>query len=131
MDNRRNTIQRQVVYNAVLELKNHPCAEDVYQHISDTYPSISLATVYRNLNLLAESGKLMKVSMNNSADRFDNNTHSHYHIQCIKCSTLYDGDISHLADIDNEVSSKTGFSILTHNIVFSGICPHCQGEEYI
>ncbi len=126
MDNRRNTIQRQIIFNAVLDLENHPSAEDVYNHIKPNYPSISLGTVYRNLNLLSENGKLLKVAIANSADRFDHNINSHYHIQCSKCKKLYDIDIPYFDQIDNEVSSKTEFDITNHHIIFDGICHQCQ-----
>ena len=126
MDNRRNTIQRQIIFNAVLELENHPSAEDVYNHIKPNYPSISLGTVYRNLNLLSENGKLLKVAIANSADRFDHNIDSHYHIQCSKCKKLYDIDIPYFEQIDNEVSNRTEFNITNHHIIFDGICQQCQ-----
>ena len=126
MDNRRNTIQRQIIFNAVLDLENHPSAEDVYNHIKPNYPSISLGTVYRNLNLLSENGKLLKVAIANSADRFDHNIDSHYHIQCSKCKKLYDIDIPYFEQIDNEVSNRTEFNITNHHIIFDGICQQCQ-----
>lgn len=63
MNNTRNTIQKQVILNAVRELKNHPTSEEVYNHIKPNFPSISLGTVYRNLNLLSENKDIQKISI--------------------------------------------------------------------
>ena len=56
MTNSRNTIQRQLVLSAVRQLQNHPTADEVYQKVQKSCPTISRATVYRNLKLLAEEG---------------------------------------------------------------------------
>lgn len=74
MNNTRNTIQKQVILNAVRELKNHPTSEEVYNHIKPNFPSISLGTVYRNLNLLSENKDIQKISIIDDAIRFDHRT---------------------------------------------------------
>ena len=58
MTNSRNTIQRQLVLSAVRQLQNHPTADEVYQEVQKNCPTISRATVYRNLKLLAEEGEI-------------------------------------------------------------------------
>ncbi len=126
MQSRRNTIQRQVIHNAVFELKNHPTAEDVYNHIKPEYSSISLGTVYRNLNLLSEDGKLLKVAMTDAADRFDHNIGYHYHLKCCKCGNIADVEVPYIKEIDRDVEDKTGFTIKNHHIIFEGICSHCK-----
>ena len=67
---RRNTIQRQLVADAVCRL-DHPQAEEVYELVAREHPHISKATVYRNLNLLAEDGTIGKLHLCEGADRFD------------------------------------------------------------
>lgn len=121
----RNTIQRQIVLDAVFSLKNHPTAEEVYSFIKPNYPSISLGTVYRNLNLLSESGKLLKVSITDAADRFDHNVFTHYHIKCSKCENISDIDIDYMHEMDKKVAEVTGFGIESHDIIFKGVCPNC------
>ena len=61
MKDRRNTMQRELTYNTVLSYPGHPSAEDIYRVISSRYSTISKATVYRNLNMLADDGKIGKV----------------------------------------------------------------------
>ncbi len=122
----RNTVQKQMILQAVYTLKNHPTAEDVYNEVIKTYPDISLATVYRNLNLLSESGKLLKISIPNAPVRFDQTINQHYHITCSRCKRFFDIPLPYQAQIDKDFSSATGFSINSHDIVFNGFCKDCK-----
>jgi Fe2+ or Zn2+ uptake regulation protein len=123
---KRNTIQKQLVLDAVVKLASHPTADDVYNQVVSMYPNISKGTVYRNLNSLAEDGQLRKISVPDSADRFDATTKPHYHIKCIKCESFYDIEIPYINDIDNRVKSITGYALEGHDIVFKGTCPLCR-----
>ena len=58
---RRNTHQRELVLNAVKSLHNHPNANQVFEYVHERDPKVSMGTVYRNLNLLAESGEILSV----------------------------------------------------------------------
>ncbi len=130
---KRNTIQRQLVLDAVRTLGNHPTADQVYSRIRLTYPDISMGTVYRNLTVLAEENKICRVPLPNEAERFDHFTEPHYHIKCIKCGTLYDlpeKDAERfgqdIADIPRKLKTP-GFKICGCDILFKGICPVCSG----
>ena len=70
----RNTVQRQIVLQAVRSLHDHPTADSVYAVVAAEHPSISKATVYRNLNQLALQGEILRVPVPTGADRFDFNT---------------------------------------------------------
>lgn len=122
----RSTIQRRLVLNAVNSLANHPTADEVYNFIFSTHPSVSKGTIYRNLNSLAENGELLRVSVPNGADRFDHNNYPHYHIKCTHCGAFYDVDMPYLIDIDTKVSGITGFKLEKHEIMFEGLCTKCK-----
>ena len=68
---KRNTIQKQLVLDAVFRLANHPTAEEVYAEVARSHPTVSKATVYRNLGSLSEDGLLRHIKMPGGADRFD------------------------------------------------------------
>lgn len=123
---KRNTIQGQLVLNAVRQLGNHPTADDVYSYVINQHPNISKGTVYRNLNSLSEDGLLLKISVPDAADRFDHNTQMHYHIKCMNCGKFDDVFIEYMSDIDDKTSKLTGYKILSHDIVFKGFCPECK-----
>ena len=126
MNNTRNTIQKQVILNAVRELKNHPTSEEVYNHIKPNFPSISLGTVYRNLNLLSETKEIQKLSIIDDAVRFDHITNEHYHFQCSKCKKLLDIPMEYQKKLDELVSKEYDVDVFKHDIVFTGTCKNCK-----
>lgn len=128
---RRNTIQRQLVYNAVQNSRAHPTADEIYSLIKETYPDISLATVYRNLNLLAQDAEIRKISMADSADRFDYMTAPHYHIKCNCCGRFEDISTEYMQQLDSTISDDTGYQVESHDIVFQGLCPRCSQASQV
>lgn len=126
MMKQRNTIQRQLLLEAVKSLKNHPTAEDVYQAVLKEYPHISLGTVYRNLNLLAANGEIGRIRVPDAADRFDKNHQSHYHVRCTVCGRFADLEADYCSEIDEMIEDRTGFKIGRHRLIFDGLCPQCR-----
>ncbi|MCL2819237.1 MAG: transcriptional repressor [Oscillospiraceae bacterium] len=124
METKRNTIQRQLVYNAVKELDIHANAEQVYEHIITVHPSISRATVYRNLNQLAESGELLNIGSFYGTTHYDHNANDHYHFICEKCKHIY--DISNCFPEIKNLTQTNGLIIKSHNLSFFGICNECK-----
>lgn len=129
---KRNTIQKKLVLDAVYQLQNHPTAEEVYNHIVKIYKNISKGTVYRNLNSLVEENELIKVFVHDGADRFDHNTFDHNHIKCDICQRCYDipseMEQSFARTMEAEKSAKdiSGFIVNSYEILFKGICPSCR-----
>lgn len=126
---KRHTIQRDIVLSAVNALRNHPTADEIYEHIHSSHPSVSRATVYRNLSDLSESGEVLHVELPNAADIFDFNTIPHYHIRCVECGRVYDVEYPYIEDIEKNISEKSGFKILTHELIFTGLCPMCNHQK--
>jgi len=126
---KRNTIQRNMVLDAVRKLHNHPTADEVYALVKEGYPNISRATVYRNLSLLCDAGEIRKREVPNSPDRYDHNTTNHYHVKCAVCGKFMDLDMEYLEDLNKKVTNTNGFVLTSHNIVFSGICEDCQNKK--
>lgn len=122
----RQTIQRQLILDAVKELKVHPTAKDVYDAIKIRFAGISLGTVYRNLNLLAEMGEIRKITVSDEADRFDAITHQHYHMRCKHCGKFFDIEMNYFDIIDQAVEGQSGYRIDRHNILFDGFCNDCN-----
>lgn len=127
---RRNTIQRAMVLNAVRSLQNHPAADMVYAYIVKDHPSIGKGTVYRNLNILAEEGKIRKISVPDGPDRFDHTLKEHAHVQCIGCGGLFDAELEGMPDLIGRVKDTHGILFLDYDIMFRGICPACQKRGF-
>jgi Fur family peroxide stress response transcriptional regulator len=114
---------------AVLDNPIHPTADQVYRILRQDYPSLSLGTVYRNLNLLASLGTLRKITVGGEADRFDGNISEHLHMQCVECGEISDLFTKSLAGLDRKVARETGEKILSHTIIFNGRCKRCLDAQ--
>ncbi|MCL2205532.1 MAG: transcriptional repressor [Treponema sp.] len=126
-DGRKNTIQRQVIFEAVKKLNMHATAEQVYDYVVLEHPSISKATVYRNLNQMVEANELITIGNLSGAAHFDHNCHKHYHFVCDDCKRIFDVDIP-LPGIYNQITSVEGFEIKDHNLNLSGLCRDCKAQ---
>jgi Fe2+ or Zn2+ uptake regulation protein len=122
----RNTLQRQIILNAMAKLQTHPTIDEVYVEIQKEYPSISKTTVYRNLRQLARKGSIREVSLPDGLERYDAHTHKHHHFNCKKCGGIFDIDIEYPADINSKVQEKYGFQVDDYGLVFEGICQECN-----
>ena len=125
----RNTIQRALVLEAVQSLHNHPTSADVYEKVRIKHPTISRATVYRNLSVLAERGEVLRVEVPNGADRYDFFNEPHYHAKCRVCGCIVDVDMPYDYDMVQRVRESQGFTVENYEIIFSGICAACQDEQ--
>ena len=128
MTETRSTIQKTLVLKAVTELKTHPTAEELYAYVKESCPCVSKATVYRNLNILAEKKEILKIEIPNGSDHYDFNTHKHNHFVCRKCGSVVDVDFC-ISEVDVSDLSKKGYEIYGYNLIFSGICPKCKKAE--
>ena len=75
---KRNTIQKQIVFDVLTKMHNHPSAGMVYEAVNAEYPNISRATVFRILAEAADEGKILRLKLNDSTDRYDTTTFHHH-----------------------------------------------------
>ena len=125
---RRNTIQKDLVRNAVYEMKRHVTANEVYEFIKESYPTIGKGTVYRNLDILVEEGALRKVEVSEGPNRFDFTLKNHYHVRCVKCGEVSDVDMDEIPDLMKKIHDTHGIEFLDYDISFKGIWPKCREE---
>ena len=109
-------------------MTGHVSADEVYDVIAAEHPNISRATVYRNLNRLAEMGKIRKIEVPDGADRFEHWSHKHYHVRCEKCGRSFDVDMPHREGLEAHIRGTHGFDFTGHDIIFSGVCPACKNK---
>ena len=120
----RNTKQKQVVLNAVLNSFDHPTAETILQRCKAEIPSINLATVYRNLHVLLLENKIKRIAIT-GGDRFDKTLTEHAHFKCQKCQYVFDIDnVDISAIIDNAKGSVQ--SVTSVDVTLNGLCTNCK-----
>ena len=105
----------------------HPSADWVYESVRKQIPDISLATVYRNLNLFKEQGLIQSLGTVNGVERFDGNTAPHVHYICTNCCKVLDlQELSVPAELNQAASLASGGRVNSCQLTFTGICGSCS-----
>lgn len=110
------------IYEIINSSYDHMTAEDVFAELKKAFPSVSLATVYNNLNKLCDTGLIRRISCGDSADRYDR-TARHDHLVCRKCGKLADITFD---DITQPLKSRLGEDFLYYDLKVYYICPECR-----
>ncbi|NCB32589.1 MAG: transcriptional repressor [Erysipelotrichia bacterium] len=126
--NRRCTRQKQIILRVISGDGVHMTADEVYAAVRKEDPEIGLATVYRNLNLMCEEGRIQKVS-DNGVSFYDGNPAPHDHFVCRICGTIMDAPTTYDRALDAAVEEAGGVIVDRHSIIFSGICSECMEKQ--
>lgn len=124
MNGKRYSRQRELIYEALRQTEQHPTAEMIYQWLKPANPSLSLGTVYRNLNLLADEGAIRRMAF--PVERYDAKTMAHPHFCCDQCGAVYDLHLPYDAELDRQALLASGHDVTGHEVVFHGICTKCK-----
>jgi Fur family transcriptional regulator, peroxide stress response regulator len=117
------TPQRLAILSYLEDNMDHPSAEDIYRHVSKTFPTMSLATVYNTLETLREHGRLKEITIDSGKRHFDPDLRRHHHAICTCCRKIVDI----FADFDLAAPEKDfcGFQVTGSHVEFYGLCPDC------
>ncbi len=123
----RLTPQRLAVLKVLAASEGHPTVERIYETVRAEFPTTSIATIYKTVNLLKQLNEVLELGFPDGSNRYDGNKpYPHPHVICTKCKQIIDPDLGSLKDLTTEVIQETGFQILTHRVDFFGICRDCQ-----
>lgn len=122
------TPQRLAIYKVLANSKAHPSAEMIFQQLQPHYPTMSLATVYKTVEILKEIGLIQVLNAGEDSFRYDADTSMHPHIRCLQCGRVDDLHNIDIASFVGEVASKTMYSLAGQQFYFYGYCPACQGK---
>lgn len=117
--------QRESIIEYLAGTTEHPTADTIYTNIRTMFPNISLGTVYRNLSLLHEEGRILKIETPGQPDRFDYRVDPHNHFVCVNCGGVIDLPANTQDDIDTAAGVGFDGEIQGHVCYFYGICPEC------
>ena len=124
----RNTQQKKLVSDVLIDYKIHPTADDIYEIIHKSHPNIGKATVYRNLRLMLESGRVKKLSINSEKARYDIAS-NHYHAICVTCGEIFDLNLDYQKELDILLGDK--FNVIEHELTFKVSCENCMKRRNI
>ncbi len=122
------TNQRRVIIEELKKLKTHPTADELYSIVRRKLPQISLGTVYRNLDVLSEAGKIWKLELGGKQRRFDGNIKLHHHLRCVECGCVEDLELEDMEPVEEILARKVDGRIKGWSLEFQGLCEKC-GEE--
>ena len=122
----KSSHQRDAILKELCSRYDHPTAEQLYLELKQSMPNLSLATVYRNLNLLESEGLVLRIKTS-GGDRFDGQIKNHYHFTCEKCGSIIDIELSE-CDI-NSLPLPFGGIIRSHSLMYYGLCAECASKE--
>ncbi|HEU4403657.1 MAG TPA: Fur family transcriptional regulator [Candidatus Polarisedimenticolia bacterium] len=126
----RVTRQRRAVYAALAAHGDHPSAETLHREVRRRIPGISLATVYKALEVLVRSGAATRIAHSDGVSRYDVRTDDHDHLRCLDCGRVEDFDRPHrperLADVVSERFTITGY-----RLEFLGYCAACDSARSV
>jgi Fur family peroxide stress response transcriptional regulator len=123
------TVQRRVILEAVLDLDNHPTADQVHEQVTDRIAGISRTTVYRTLETLVRMGVITKACHPGSAMRYDHRTEAHHHLVCLHCDTVIDIVDERLDTLTIPDTSVYEFEVNDFRVQLRGVCRRCRELE--
>jgi len=91
------TPQRTAILEAIIQLNNHPTADNVIDYIRNYHPNIATATVYKVLDALIANGLIRKVKTEKDVMRYDAVMERHHHLYCSESDRIEDF-------VDNELN---------------------------
>jgi len=120
------TFPRMSIYKILHRYQGHPSAEDIYIEVQKDHPNISLATVYKTLEMFADNDLIAKVTPLHDIVRYDFNKDIHHHLVCIKCKKIKDIESESLNNLPIPENIDKNFKIINYQVQFDGICKDCQ-----
>ncbi|MBN2445813.1 MAG: transcriptional repressor [Phycisphaerae bacterium] len=124
------TVQRRQIFELILDRKDHPTADQIYDDVRLHLPSVSRTTVYRVLETLVEIGVITKASSPGAATRFDPVTRRHHHLVCLHCDKVVDLEDEALdAAIELPHNQVQSFDVEDFSVHFHGICAACRRKR--
>ncbi len=118
----RASIQRDVILEIINESVDHLNADEIYKYAKEKIDNISLGTIYRNINQLVQSNKILRIKTNEGLDRFDNLNVKHHHFICDKCHKIVDV----FDKVNLNVDIIDGNVVNDYEIKLKGICSDCN-----
>lgn len=122
------TPQRLAIYNMLAATKSHPNAEMIFNDLQSLYPTMSLATVYKTMEILKEIGLVQILNAGEDSFRYDADTSDHPHVRCMKCGQVEDIENIDYSAFLNQVAHGTKYELTGQQFYFYGICPTCQSK---
>lgn len=126
--NLKHSKQRDSIKEFLATRKDHPTADVVYINVRQSFPNISLGTVYRNLTLLADIGEIARLRVGDGVDHFDYDTAPHHHFVCSECGRVIDLDVPFMEQMTEAARENFEGEVKGQVTYFYGRCGNCTKQ---
>ncbi|MGI6162043.1 MAG: Fur family transcriptional regulator [Christensenellales bacterium] len=117
---------QKAILDIVINTGEHLSAEQVYWLVKQKFSSVSLGSVYRNLNRFADANMIRRVARAGAADYYEGNTAPHDHAQCIHCGQMMDIALPNLMSfLKGQISGE----VISVDMTVNYICPNCINKD--
>jgi Fur family peroxide stress response transcriptional regulator len=123
------TPQRVAICKIALGSREHPSVEKIYNEVKKTYPTVSLATVYKTLHILKENGLVQELNFSQGETRFDSYLEPHVNLVCTKCGKIQDFDGSDVKELVKKAALQAKFVPTVQRVDIYGVCERCSQEK--
>lgn len=124
------TPQRLAIYTMICSTTKHPTAETIYKSLEEQYPTMSLATVYKTLDVLKSANLVQELNVGQGSSRYDACIDTHFHLICNQCDDVIDlKDVRSMKQIRREIAERIDFEVQSEQIYLFGICGECRKYE--
>jgi Fur family peroxide stress response transcriptional regulator len=130
----RMTPQRMEILRLLATSSTHPSASQLHERLKEKFPTTSLSTVYKTLDILKEMEEVEVLGFSKDDTHYDaTGSTEHPHLICLKCRKIIDVDVPSfeglIQEVQADVTERSDYQILHHRLDFFGICPECQEDE--
>lgn len=111
------------------EIQNfgHISIDEIYENIKESNPSMSLATIYKNLTFMQEAKIVDEVKLPNQKQRYELTKKPHIHLVCEKCGSIVDMELeAPVKELKESCSKVSNYTINDASIALIGVCVECQ-----
>jgi Fur family ferric uptake transcriptional regulator len=124
----KSTRQRSMIIDVFFGMHGHLSVEEVWARIRQDDPRVSVATVYRTMKLLSESGLAHAQNFGDGQTRYEVavGREHHDHLICTRCSTIIEFENDQIERMQDAVARRHGFKVSSHKMELYGVCKNCQ-----
>jgi len=124
----RATPQRIAICRFALQSREHPTAQRIYDEVKNVHPTVSLATVYKTLQILTENGLVQELDFPEAKARFDSYVKPHVNLVCLQCGNIEDMDDAEAQEMVEKITTKAQFTRTSQRLDICGTCKSCRGR---
>ncbi len=123
------TFQRMTILS-VIDKIGHTNVDEIYEEVLEAHPTLSLATVYKNIIMMVEKDVLVEVPIKGKKPKFEISKEEHIHLICTRCGEVMDRELTDLVESDtHRLAADNEFILENSQVNLYGVCSSCQGVD--